>query len=259
MPEWCKKSFLDCPGDRFLTSHSLKVTTLSWCSKGGVCKEHRRLLGRHSSAVVDADSIYARDLMISLVRIIAAVCEGRFYPDAPRSQYWPQMEPLTRTPVPPVPGKVAAIPMTPQLQPKHITRLDFPQNEASEVKSGADLSDWLAVSAVDPIEVSSSSSGSDGSLSDVQTSSSEEVGGEPVEAAPAKLRRMGSQLPASGETWWKHKQSKIVHSSHAVEPGSQIEPVSACGRRMTKRFTKIDTLEDWTSKCRVCFVGRRQP
>ena len=155
------KAFLSCPHDRFLTSHSLKVTTLSWCSKGGVVKEHRRLLGRHASAVVDADSIYARDLMISPVesldRIIAAICEGRFYPDAPRSQYWPQMEPLTRTPVPPVPGKESAIPMTPQVQPKHVTRLDFSQEKTVEVKSEVDTSDWLEVSASDPIVVSSSS------------------------------------------------------------------------------------------------------
>ena len=69
-----------------------------------MCKEHRRLLGRHSSAIVDADSSYARDLMISPVdsldRIMAAICEGRFCPDASRSQYWPQMEPLSRTPLP---------------------------------------------------------------------------------------------------------------------------------------------------------------
>ena len=257
------KAFLSCPTDRFLTSHSLKVTTLSWCSKGGVAKEHRRLLGRHASAVIDADSIYARDLMISPVesldRISAAICEGRFYPDAPRSQYWPQMEPLTRTPVPPAPGKVPSIPMTPQLQPKHVTRLDFPQDSTAEVKSETDLSDWLAVVAADPIEVSSSSSGSEGSLSDVQSSSSEDAGEEILEVTPAKLRRMSPQLPPPGEAWWKHKQSKIVHSSDDIEPGSQTEPVSACGRRMTKNFTKIDTLDDWTSKCRVCFIGRRQP
>ena len=291
------KSFLSCPSDRFLTSHSLKVTTLSWCSKGGVCKEHRRLLGRHSSAVVDADSIYARDLMIapveSLDRIIAAICEGRFYPDASRSQYWPLMESLTRTPVPPVPGRVNAIPMTPQMQPKHVTRLDFSQKdiaaarsretgsgvhaevgadadlleapiitgirEAAEVKTETDVSDWLAVAATDPIEVSSSSSGSDESLSDVESSSSDETDEAIVEASPAKIRRTGPEAPSLGETWWKHKQSKIVHSSHAVEPGSQIEPVSECGRRMTNRFARVDALDDWTSKCRVCFVGRRQP
>ena len=257
------KAFLSCPTDRFLTSHSLKVTTLSWCSKGGVAKEQRRLLGRHASAVIDADSIYARDLMISPVEsldpIIAAICEGRFYPDAPRSQYWPQMEPLTRTPVPPAPGKVPSIPMTPQLQPKHVTRLDFPQDSAAEVKSETDLSDWLAVAAADPIEVSSSSSGSEGSLSDVQSSSSEGADEEILEVTLAKVRRMNPQLPPPGEAWWKHKQSKIVHSSDDIEPGSQFEPVSACGRRMTKRFAKIDTLDDWTSKCRVCFAGRRQP
>ena len=53
------KVFFDCKNDMALTSHSLKSTLLlSWCAKGSVSKEHRRLLGRHSTAVVDADSIY---------------------------------------------------------------------------------------------------------------------------------------------------------------------------------------------------------
>ena len=94
---------------------------------------------------------------------------------------------------------------------------------------------------------------------DVQSSSSDEAGEEILEVTPTKVRRRNPQLPPPGEAWWKHKQSKIVHSSDDPEPGSQIEPVSACGRRMTKRFVKIDMLDDWTSKCRVCFVGRRQP
>ena len=54
------RSLLD---DTRLTSHSLKTTCLSWCAKADVSREHRRILGRHTSAVVDADSIYSRDLM----------------------------------------------------------------------------------------------------------------------------------------------------------------------------------------------------
>lgn len=50
------KSFLEESSDVLLSSHSMKTTLLSWCSKAGVEKEHRRLLGRHSTAVVDADS-----------------------------------------------------------------------------------------------------------------------------------------------------------------------------------------------------------
>ena len=56
------RSLLGVFDDPRLTSHSLKTTCLSWCAKD-VSREHRRILGRHTSAVVDADSIYSRDLM----------------------------------------------------------------------------------------------------------------------------------------------------------------------------------------------------
>ena len=57
------RSLLGVFDDTRLTSHSLKTTCLSWCAKADVSREHRRILGRHTSAVVDADSIYSRDLM----------------------------------------------------------------------------------------------------------------------------------------------------------------------------------------------------
>jgi len=99
-----------------------------------------------------------------------------------------------------------------------------------------------------------------GSLSDVQSFSFEDAGEEILEVTPAKVRRMNLHFSCyRGETWWKHKQSKTVHLSDDNKPGAQIEPVSVCGRRMTKGFAKIDTLDDWASKYRVCFVGCRQP
>ena len=57
------RSLLGVFDDPRLTSRSLKTTCLSWCAKADVSREHRRILGRHTSAVVDADSIYSRDLM----------------------------------------------------------------------------------------------------------------------------------------------------------------------------------------------------
>ena len=45
------RSFLEAEDDMFLTSHSMKSTTLSWSSKAEMPREYRRILGRHSSAV----------------------------------------------------------------------------------------------------------------------------------------------------------------------------------------------------------------
>ena len=85
------RSLLGVFDDPKLTSRSMKTTCLSWCAKADVSREHRRILGRHTSALVDADSIYSRDLMYgpvaSLEKVMSAICEGRFNPDAPRSQY----------------------------------------------------------------------------------------------------------------------------------------------------------------------------
>ncbi len=32
------------------------------------------------------------------------------------------------------------------------------------------------------------------------------------------------------------------------------ESVSLCGRRMTGKYEPISRVDDWTCKCRVCFV-----
>ena len=78
---------------RALSSHSLKATTLSWASKAEVPREHRRILGRHSSAVQCADSYYSRDMSIgpvnALQKVIEMIRAGTFQPDASRSNYFP--------------------------------------------------------------------------------------------------------------------------------------------------------------------------
>ena len=86
------RSLLGVFDDTRLTSHSLKTTCLSWCAKADVSREHRRILGRHTSAVVDADSIYSRDLMygpvVALEKVMSAIlanCNAHLsYPEASR-------------------------------------------------------------------------------------------------------------------------------------------------------------------------------
>ena len=71
--------------DENLTSHSLKCTTLSWCAKAEDPKEQLRLLGRHSSALQDADSVYSRDLCFApvkaLERVLIMIRDESFMPD----------------------------------------------------------------------------------------------------------------------------------------------------------------------------------
>ena len=44
-----------------LTSHSLKVTTLTWYCKFGLIRETRRALGHHADAALGSDAVYGRD------------------------------------------------------------------------------------------------------------------------------------------------------------------------------------------------------
>ena len=77
-----------------VTSHSLKATCLSWCSKFGVDNEVQNMLGRHSDAVRGSAPLYSRDLCAAPVRklqhIILQIHRGLFAPDATRSRYFPR-------------------------------------------------------------------------------------------------------------------------------------------------------------------------
>ena len=46
---------------------------------------------------------------------MSAICEGRFNPDAPRSQYWPTAMPVCRTPRPADFQGPGVVPMTPKV------------------------------------------------------------------------------------------------------------------------------------------------
>ena len=69
-----------------LTSHSLKVTTLTWCCKFGLSRETRRALGHHADG---SDGVYGRDAQALALReyqiVLDAVRTGKFCPDATRS------------------------------------------------------------------------------------------------------------------------------------------------------------------------------
>ena len=75
-----------------VTSHSLRVTLLSWAAKFGMGREERDILGRHASAVHGAGPLYSRDLVtpaaIKLSSMLDEVSSGTFRPDALRMEYF---------------------------------------------------------------------------------------------------------------------------------------------------------------------------
>ena len=252
------KVFLDCKNDVLLSSHSLKTTLLSWCSKGAVAKEHRRLLGRHSTAVVDADSIYSRDIMYTpldaMDQIIAAICEGRFLPDAPRSQYWPLAEPISRTPVPRGDQQASALPMTPPVVPQHVTLQSFAKPVVKAEDGAADATDDGSFDLVHEPVVVSSESETDSSSSDEAMSSESEVDPETTSEQPSKFRAVGPSFPEVFEQWHQHPKTKTIHATDDIDAPVKV---TKCGRRIAQHFVEVQIIKDWTLKCRICFHGRR--
>ena len=105
--------------DKDLTSHSLKVTGISWAAKAEIPREQRRLLGRHSSSLQDSDSIYARDLAFAPVqafgRMIALIRDAHFFPDSSRDSFFKGSNPLV--PGRPLPRFQPMTPVMPVAQP----------------------------------------------------------------------------------------------------------------------------------------------
>ena len=81
-------------GEPVMTSHGLKATGLSWCSKFGVLPADKSILGRHVSATCESSAVYSRDLSstrsVALFQgIILDIFKGVFDPDASHRNYFP--------------------------------------------------------------------------------------------------------------------------------------------------------------------------
>ena len=137
---------------RKLTTHSMKATGLSWCSKMGVCQEHRSILARHATSVQGATVLYSRDLLSSALRsfdaVLAAIREKTFQPDKTRSgMITPAGVTPAGAPVTPFPTAVAGTAMGAQAPS---TLVPTQQHEDKESENG-----WEALSEMPPLQVSS--------------------------------------------------------------------------------------------------------
>ncbi|CAE7477325.1 unnamed protein product, partial [Symbiodinium microadriaticum] len=78
--------------EKQLSSHSLKVTTLVWCSRFGMTRETKRVLGHHADAASGSDAVYGRELQSAALReyilILEAIAAGQFRPDRTRSGHF---------------------------------------------------------------------------------------------------------------------------------------------------------------------------
>ena len=104
------------------------------------------------------------------------------------------------------------------------------------------------------VEVSSDSDADASSTENAASSSSEDFL-QPVEERPSKFRAVGPSFPDASEQWFQHSQTKTIHATEDVD--AEVK-VSKCGRRLGSRFRSVPQVVDWTAKCRICFLGRRQ-
>ena len=85
------RSFLKAPKteSRRVSTHSLKSTAISWCSKMGMPEESRSILARHASSVKNPVALYSRDLLSPVLRefdeILEKIFRKQFEPDRSRS------------------------------------------------------------------------------------------------------------------------------------------------------------------------------
>ena len=99
---------------RKITTHSMKATGLSWCSKPGISQEHRAILARHATSVQGAAVLYSRDLLSSALRSFVRVLESikgqTFDPDKSRSgMITPARATLAGAPATPLPPGASAV------------------------------------------------------------------------------------------------------------------------------------------------------
>lgn len=150
--------------------------------------------------------------------------------------------------------QATALPMTPPIIPKHVTLKDFGDSKVKEEVPPADLGDDSFELVNEVIDVSSESAADSSSTEGSASSSSEECL-EDVRKRPVKFRAVGPSFPDASEQWFQHHKTKTIHATEDVQ--SDVK-VSKCGRRMGPHHKSVESIVDWTAKCRVCFLGRRQ-
>ena len=268
------RSLLGCQ-DKNLTSHSLKTTCLSWAAKAELPRDQRRLLGRHASALQDADSVYARDLAFApvkaLQRVLILIKNGEFDPDQNRSNFFPAGNPLvpgTPAPVfqPGTPACLANVADTEQEAPPSPGVRSSGPDDFSLVDAKSEAAEFREDVMEDsaPVVVSSSSDSPSSTSGSEDVESDGEQDDEVEAASPEAIVQEWD-----GEAFVKNAKTTTIHSvpdvGHLVTDSTYANSellqrrTTRCGRMTSSGFTVVRFIEDWTLKCRICFKGRRQP
>ena len=238
---------LGLTGERVVTSHCMKTTTLTWCAKYGLEEPARTLLGHHE---LQSQSLacYSRDMLSRPLALYESMLlnirSGSFLPDETRSGRFAQRK-----------GDVASAcseePMRVRVKVEN-----FPEGLSTQSRSEADHvlgvvdlteSSWSMVGSPvgeqDVRQESPARASSDDSSSSSSSSSAQE---EPLQQKYA----LDGEVKDCNEPVYQHKQSRVLHRPNKVA-GSL-----ACGRRLgdNYRFLEQGASFKW-ARCSLCFKG----
>ena len=199
-------------GSERVSSHSLKAILLSWMSKYGCDPSVQASLGRHSSVYHETSTVYSRDAAVKAVRelqkVILAVSNSTFFPDALRSRYFGVDEQA-------------------QVPKEEIDGWELcSSNKVSVVKIELDA---ISISSVD----------SDGHETAVESCDSSESG-EPVNMDPGRALRRRVELSAQESEFVKHVKSKLVHycDQHSKDDSCSLK-ILACGKQTNRNYIAV--------------------
>ena len=217
-----------------LTSHSLKATSISWSSKYGLPASDKAILGRHSSSVNQSTAIYERDMSVRAVtllqNVIDNIFERKFFPDAPRSEYFPRPSvQQAETEVDPVSA-------------------DWDGYRTADINQAVKEETCFPSETITISDDSSCDDLSASSASAESTSEEELHEDEELDAPAAKVARLKSCQAEDG-IFWIHRVSKIVHLKGKKSTAEAV--TFACGRRSSNKYISVRVFGP-SSMCRLC-------
>eukprot|EP00435_Cladocopium_sp_Y103_P065102 s975_g27.t1 len=240
--------------DRRISTHSMKSTVLSWCSKFGLPDASRAVLARHVSSVSTATAVYSRDLLSPVLRelegMISSIRVGLFSPDrtrsgmltpaaqaagAPATPFLRGMPPAPQTPVPVAVPVQLEVPNEKDDKDAVLAVGESSLGSWEHVEKQAELEEISLCASPSPAECGQedSDTSEEGSVQSSSSSGEEDETEEP---------KHWSHDPPSD--YYVNVKSLVVHCCRF--PG-----VLKCGRRVSPNFTKAYELNG--IRCSRCF------
>eukprot|EP00435_Cladocopium_sp_Y103_P014351 s3649_g3.t1 len=231
--------FLRTPKESQISSHSLKHTTLSWCSSYGIDEPSRTLLGHHELQGAKALCVYSRDMLTRPLQLYCAMLSNircdHFRPDESRTS---RMLDLMK-----IADKATAVGTE---QPAGDAEPGVGLRAGHKIAGDADESDYAPTTPVQRDELQPSVQvPSDNESSDIQStdssSSSDSSGEDAFDKPPHDIEG----------PLWRNRRSAVVHKC------SNVDRQTACGRLVDETHFELlmDGCSTLSARCSRCSRG----